>query len=277
MTGPASKIDREYLRSALRCFDALELLNAHRMLSTGELARLLGVPRTTAARILRTLAERGYVSRNAAGRFTLTLEVNRLASGYTHTEQALPRIRAVLTSEAQTFLWPLCVVLPHAGALYTFAPTDALTPYKLISTPEGARIPFMGTASGAVYLAYCTAEERLAILRMAAEDPACKDITMAHVESDVKIAKAQGYLVKSDWQVGGRRFRQIYQGQTVVALPLFADGQIRGCLTARLITSAVPKADIAAKIFPRLQTIAGRLGPAWQAAGQGPHMSLAAE
>ncbi len=277
MTETVSKVDREYLRSALRCFDALELMNTHRVLTTGELARLLSVPRTTAARILRTLSERGYVARNPAGRFGLTLEVNRLASGYTHTEQALPHIRAILTAEAQNFLWPLGVVLPHANALYTYAPTDALTPYKLISTTEGSRIPFMGTASGAVFLAHCTTEERFAILRMAADDPACKDVPAAQVETDVKLAKAQGYLVKGDWRIGSRRVRHMYQGQMVIALPLIIDGRIRGCLTSRMITSAIPKAEIVSKIYPRLQEIAARLTSTWQALGEKPRISLAAE
>ncbi|MBL8629153.1 MAG: helix-turn-helix domain-containing protein [Rhodospirillaceae bacterium] len=288
-----AKIDRELLRSASRCFDALEIINAYRSISAPQMARLLRVPRTTVARILRTLMQRGYISRTEDGRYALTLEVNRLSSGYAYAERALPHLRAILMKEAQSYLWPLAVVLPQGNALYTYAPTDGLTPYKLFCIPEGSRVPYIATAAGTVYLAYCTADERAAIMHMgsegtsnasrskeklcATEGALSKDCTAAQLEGDIRLARAQGYLAKSEHSMGSARLNDMYHGQTVVAVPLLVDGDICGTLVTRIITSAVPKSDIGAKIYPRLQRIAADLASAWCAATAGPDVPLAAE
>ncbi|MBL8644187.1 MAG: helix-turn-helix domain-containing protein [Rhodospirillaceae bacterium] len=274
---PAATIDREFLRSTQKCFEALELINLVGSLTAAEAVRLLEVPRTTAVRVLQTLVRLGYVVRNDNKKFTLTPEVNRLSFGYRQTNPDLPRLQRVLLNEARDYLWPLELDLPHATAMYTYIPTDELTPYKLVRTPAGTHIPYMGTAAGTVYLAHCTQAERAAILRVAREDPLSQEITLEEVREDIKIAQAKGYFVKNVWRIGTRQKRKIYKSQSVIAVPILSDGKVRGCLSSRVMTAAVTKGEITRNLYPRLRQIADLLGEEWRAAVTERQLSIAAE
>ncbi|MBL8629064.1 MAG: helix-turn-helix domain-containing protein [Rhodospirillaceae bacterium] len=270
-------IDREFLRSTQKCFEALELINLVGSMTAAEAVRLLEVPRTTAVRILQTLVRLGYVARNADKKYVLTPEVNRLTFGYRQTNPALPRLQRILQEEARDYLWPMELALPHGTAMYTYIPTDELTPYKLVSTPAGTHLPYIGTAAGTVYLAYCTQAERAALLRVAREDPKSLEISLDEVKADIATAQAQGYFIKNVWRIGNRHKREMYKAQTVIIVPIIVNGKIRGCLNSRVMTAAVTKAEISKKIYPRLRDIAQRLADAWQDAVAERQLGVAAE
>jgi IclR family mhp operon transcriptional activator len=273
----APMIDREFLRSTQKCFEALELINLVGSLTAAEAVRLLDVPRTTAVRILQTLVRLGYISRGENKKYTLTPEVNRLSFGYRQTNPALPRLQRILVKEAEDYLWPLELALPHATGMYTYIPTDAMTPYKLVSTPAGTHLPYIGTAAGAVYLAYCTQAERAAILRIAREDPSSAEISPDEVKQDIKLAQMQGFATKNMWRFGSRHRREMYKAQTVIAVPVIVSGRIRGVLTSRVMSAAVSKSEIPKKIYPRLKVIAELLADAWDEAVADRQLSMAAE
>ncbi|MCB2107469.1 MAG: helix-turn-helix domain-containing protein, partial [Rhodobacteraceae bacterium] len=173
---PQKTINRDLLSSSEKCFMALELLNAVGPLKISELSPRLGVPRTTAVRVLRTLSARGYIARGKDNRFRISAGVNRLSSGYRESGTIVPRIETIMAGYARDFVWPLTMVLPRPDAMYSCVTTDELTPFKMFANPTGTRIPYFGTASGTVYLAFCPDSERTIILRLARSDPHSREV-----------------------------------------------------------------------------------------------------
>jgi DNA-binding IclR family transcriptional regulator len=252
----------ETLSTVHKCFEVLELINITGSISIPEAMRHLNLPRTTMTRIVRTLEQRGYVEREAH-RYTLTPGVNRLSHRYSATCAPLAELKHILMKEARTFMWPMQLVLPHADAMYTYLPTDTLTPYKFNAIPAGTRVPYLGTAAGGCYLAYCAAEEQSMIFRLCAEDAAERDISLQDVRRDIEAAQARGYLLKHTASMLSKTRRDIDKRQFIVSVPVMATGRVVGSLTGRVMVAAITKSEIASNIGPRLKDIAHKLGATW--------------
>ena len=70
-------------RAIRHAFDALEALNVHQALRIAELARILGLARSTTVRAVSALESFGYIERRQDdSRYVLTDQVLQLASGY---------------------------------------------------------------------------------------------------------------------------------------------------------------------------------------------------
>ena len=80
------------------------LADAREPLTIDEIARRLGVHRSVAYRLLRTLEDHGLVTRDAAGRIQLGARMAALAAGVAHDLQAeaLPELTAVANELGMT-------------------------------------------------------------------------------------------------------------------------------------------------------------------------------
>ncbi len=267
----------ETLSTVHKCFEVLELINMTGSLSIPEAMRHLNLPRTTMTRIVRTLEQRGYVARESH-RYTLTPGVNRLSHRFSATCAPLAELKRVLLKEARTFMWPMQLVLPHADAMYTYLPTDTLTPYKFIAIPAGTRVPFLGTAAGSCYLAQCPAEEQSMIFRLCADDAAARDVSIQEVKRDIEAVQARGYLVKHTASMLSKTRRDVDKRQFIVSVPITATGRVVGCLTGRVMIAAITKSEITSNIGPRLKEVARNLGATWDnVLADNYHPALAAE
>ncbi len=229
-----------------------------------ELGRRLGIPRTTAVRVLKTLSARGYVARGKDKRFAISVGVNRLSAGYKPADTIIPRIERLLEEHARGFIWPLTFVLPKADAMYSSVTTDELTPYKMFSNPPGTRIPYFGTACGAVFLAYCSDEERAVISRIAASDPTSHDVSHGEVQAAIRLARQRGYCFMNRWKVGSKKDRELYSHDGAVAIPLTVRQRAFGALASRFINVAVSPVDIEAIILPQMQQIGRLIEGEWE-------------
>ena len=95
-----------------KAFSVIEIMSRESKWELGRLATTVGIPKGTLQRILLTLAELGYVSRNR-GQYALTLEFYRLgqriASNNNLLEHARPLCRRLMQSVNETV--SLCVAL----------------------------------------------------------------------------------------------------------------------------------------------------------------------
>ena len=158
------------MRSSEKCFMALELINIFGPIKLSELCKRMEIPRTTAVRIANTLVDLGYITRDPQKRYRVSIGANRLASGNRFSSTVYTRIKSILVEYAQKLIWPLIFLRPEPDAMYTAVTTDELTPYKMFPNPIGTRVPYHGSASGAVFLAYCGDGERKVISRLVAEE-----------------------------------------------------------------------------------------------------------
>jgi DNA-binding IclR family transcriptional regulator len=141
------------IQSVARSLDVLDLLGASEM-GVGDIARRLGVNKSTASRLLATMASRGYVARSmGSGGYRLG---NRIAQLYDHYLQSLREssdarylLRRVATDTDETVLLTL---FENDAAVY-IDKIESRQPLRT-SSHIGATAPFHSGAAGKSILAF---------------------------------------------------------------------------------------------------------------------------
>lgn len=166
--------ERQELRTLKKGLNTLCFLNQEGETTVAELALAIGVPRTTATRLLETLAVEGYIERAPHSRYyRLTSQVMRLASGFQEesilVEVAAPRLAKV----GKELGWGISLSTPRASEMIVRATTNFDTAMILDRHAVGFRVPMLYTTTGLCFLALCSEPERRAVLDLArqANDP----------------------------------------------------------------------------------------------------------
>jgi IclR family mhp operon transcriptional activator len=240
--------DRQELRSLKRGLRALSLINQLEVISISELARKLALPRTTAERILTTLATEGYVYRTENDkRYRLSQKVCALARGFSD-ESWISEIAAPLLFDfTRQWGWPLSISTPAASAraMCVRITTEPATSLWLTRRRIGSEMPLLGSSAGLVYLARAEAGERehlLHMVRAAGELPAdtCLDLdwTFERILRD-------GFAFEP----------YLDAGEDGISLPILIDGRVRATLAMTFIVSGLRRTKAAAEYLPRLQAL----------------------
>jgi DNA-binding IclR family transcriptional regulator len=129
----------------------LDLLAAQAPLGLSEMARELGIAKSTLHRICTVLVERGWAVRDADGRFALGIRALRLGSG----SADLPIVTAFRTVAAE-FLTrhdeTIALAVLDGGESLFVALEETSQPVRLV-THVGSKTPAFASASGRVVLA----------------------------------------------------------------------------------------------------------------------------
>lgn len=140
------------VKSVLKALDILEVFSREEpILTLGQISERLGLPKSTAHNILKTLASRGYIERAEEGAYALGKNIISLTQTiYVNVDlrdRAAPLLREVSDSCHETVY--LAVLAGDAG-LYIYA---VETPGRLLSrTAVGDRAPLHCTAGGKAIL-----------------------------------------------------------------------------------------------------------------------------
>lgn len=227
-TAPASQT----LSRGIRLLEVLA--DARSPLTIDDLAATVGVHRSVAYRLLRTLEDHGLVTRDAAGRVQLGAGLAALAAGVAHDLQAeaLPELTAAANELGMTcFL----VVLDHdeCVTLTSVEPRHAVAP---VAQRPGTRHPVTVGAPGK------------AILSAMAALPAGLPHDLARETAD---AAARGYATSHD---------EVIPTLRAVAVPLTVPGRAPAALAAVFISSAQTDAGIAARLQRSAAAMRAALG-----------------
>ncbi len=186
-------------RSVSRALAILELLaRQERPLGLAEIARELGLPKSSALSLLRALLARGFTILDDAGRYGLGVRNFEVGAAYLQTMtpvRAVERELEWLTDELGATSH--FAVLEHDEVLYLAKHDPPGTALKLASS-LGARLPAASTAVGKAQLAF----------------------TPASAAAELAEVRAAGYAVDEGRTAAGIR---------CVAAPVFGD---RGCCGA---------------------------------------------
>jgi DNA-binding IclR family transcriptional regulator len=150
----------EAVKSADRVLDVLELLTSEPDgLTFSDIVARLGWPKSSTHALLRTLEQRGYVSRDEANRtFRVGIRIWEAGQAYRFHDDmvrhALPPMRRVVDAIDETVQ---LAVRDGRDNVY-LAKVDSRQPMQLVSH-VGSRIPSHGTGLGKVLLADLTHEE----------------------------------------------------------------------------------------------------------------------
>ncbi|KKX97044.1 MULTISPECIES: IclR family transcriptional regulator [Microbacterium] len=217
-TSPASQT----LSRGIRILEVLA--DARTPLTIDELASRLGVHRSIAYRLLRTLEDHGLVTRDAAGAVSLGARMAALAAGVAHDLQAeaLPELTAIANELGMTcFLGVL-----DGEECITLASVEPRHAVASVAQRPGARHPVTVGAPGK------------AILSLLPEDewPHVVPPTLA---GDVESTRIRGYATSHD---------EVIPTVQAVAVPLALRGQRPAAIAVVHVSTDLDDAEIAARL-----------------------------
>ncbi|MFI2228639.1 IclR family transcriptional regulator [Nocardia testacea] len=211
----------------------LEILTAAgRNMSIDELAQSLGVHRSVAYRLLRTLEEHGLIARDPSGRIALGAGLAALASGVSRDLQqaALPELRAVANDLGATCLLAVRLDRDEAVTLTSAAPEQSVA----ITYRPGHRHPLSRGGPGK------------AILLQLPEDT-----WPAELRDELALSRTRGFAVSHD---------EVVPSLWSVAVPLVVPGQPAGSLAVIHVSLPRPEAEIAERLQTAAATVVRALG-----------------
>ncbi len=243
------------IRALVRGLDALTVLNLRNGVTVSEVALEIRLPRTTVYRILETLCEAGFAFRDAADeRYRLSESVEQLSDRFVD-EDWVGQIAAPLIQElSREVVWPVAVSTLSGSTMLIRETTDHLSPLAIERYSPGLRFPLLTSASGRLYLAFCPAQERAALIQSLADSNTPEARLArgpAELEKMLADIKAQGHATAAT----SRRISD----DLSIAVPIFADGKMLAGLGIRISAMAMPAKTGIERFLPRLRECAARI------------------
>jgi len=236
-----------HVRALERGLALLTALNASGRSDPANLARVAGVDRTTAYRLLHTLEALGYVIKSPSdGRYVLTPAVRDLSEGLTETDRTARVVCEELFAMLGEVMWPSDFATFESGWMVIRETTHRFSPYSVHRSMVGRQRPLLETAMGRAVLAGADENRREEMLEIALrhgtinENAPPLNERVAMLLSDYA---ARGYA----WAVGGAD-RRI----SAIALPLRGAGHVIGSINVLFFSSALSVEQAAERFLPLL-------------------------
>jgi DNA-binding IclR family transcriptional regulator len=239
--------------SISKAVDLLFFLNGQTAAcGVSQIAGGLGMPKTSAHRLLRALCHRSLVEQDEFGRYQLGLGLVALGLGAARQEPLVRAARPVMRDVAARLGETLFLVGEQAGDLVVLDKVEG-NGFLRISPQVGARVPPHATAAGRLYLAFARDRVHFNEAELA---PFTKKTpsTPARLRRGIEAVRASGVATSNDDWI---------EGLSAIAAPVWLSGRLFGaivvaCVTPRmreLSTDALTRAVVEAskKITQRLE------------------------
>jgi DNA-binding IclR family transcriptional regulator len=241
------------LKSLKKALRILGYLNQKGDATTSQVAAAVGLPRSTANRILETFTAEGYLQKlQHSDYYRLTSSVQQLSSGY-QAENLLVEVAApFVTDLCDRIGWSISVLTPRGSDMVIRLTTSFDTSLALDRYAVGLCVPMMHSTAAFCYLANCAAPQREQSLDLCCQSPDPLQ-NMAHNKARVAFmidtARARGY--------SHIEFPQYREGN--IAVPLICDNRPLGGLVMRYIKSAMKGNELHERFAPLLKGTAAAI------------------
>lgn len=225
------------------------------------LARVAGVDRTTAYRMLATLKHLGLVAqRDSDDEYVLDGNVRSLSDGYSHRDHLTRCVSLHLGTLFQQVLWPTDFATFEQNAMVIRETTHRFSPYSVHRAMIGRQRPLFASALGRAFLAGASPTQRDAVIEMAkSADPAPLGLTSPAlldetVSSLIGDFAARGYA----WSAG-----ETESHISAIALPIrgpvFGIVGARGAINVLFFGSAMSVEQAADRFLAPLRACINRI------------------
>lgn len=216
-----------------------------------EIGRELGVPKSSAHRLLASMGRRGLVEQDEHGRYRPGLALVALGLGVLEREPLAAAARAVLERESQATGETAFLTVARHGRIVVLDKSEGASVLRVAPT-IGADVPVHATAVGKLHLAF--APDSVALPpepwpTFTGQTPVARDV----LEREVKQARKRGWATNRDEWI---------PGMTVVAAPVLLRDRMLGCMVIAAPSSRVDsarQASLADRVLKAAADIAGRL------------------
>lgn len=225
-----------------RGIEMLELVCASDVAPTiGQVAQQMGVHRSAAYRLLRTLEAHYLLRRDEAGKIHPAAGLTNLARG---VENSLQTVGLPVMTKIADELGMSCFIAVAQGAdCFTLVTVEATTSHALTQHP-GTRHHLDRGAPGVALLSGLTPQQRAEVEGLELSNKA---------QTDLERALRDGYASSFD---------EVIPGVSSVAVPLMAAGQLPAALAVVYPRQQLDEQHIAKTLHRGVETIVTRLGPA---------------
>jgi len=217
-----------------------------------ELARAVGLPKSTAHRLLAALGRRGLVERDEQGRYRPGIRLVALGLGVLDREPVVAAARPVLEAEAAALGETIFLAGARSGRLVVLDKVEG-TGFLRAAPRVGEEVPAHATATGKLYLAFAPhalAGRAAALARFTPRTCTARSA----LEREVARVRRRGWAAnREEW----------VPGLAVVAAPVRADGRMHGVVALAAPAVRLPAAQqhrLAARLLAAATRIAARLG-----------------
>jgi IclR family transcriptional regulator, mhp operon transcriptional activator len=243
------------IRALMRGLEALTVLNLRDGATVSEIAHEIRLPRTTVYRILETLCDSGFIFRDSADeRYRLTIRVRGLSAGFDDeawvTQIAKPQIRAL----AEEIVWPIHLATLSGSKLIIREASEHGNALAIERYCAGFQMPLLTTSAGRVYLAFCPAAQRDALIDIFARSGKDED-RAARIRPELVRALDE---IRSEGYASATRTRRLVDELTL-SVPVPLDDRSLAVLTVRFIASALPLKMGVERFLPKLRQCAAKI------------------
>lgn len=231
---------------------AIDLLfhlhSARGPLGVTEIGRALGIPKSSAHRMLQALCSRKLVERNGRGRYQPGFGLLQLGLGVQDREPVVAAARPLLEAEAQRLGETLFLVAARGGELIVLDKAEG-TSFLRAAPQVGSAVPVHATAVGKLYLAFDAAAVTNGDSEAVDALPAFTPETLTDrtsLQSTVSEVRERGWASSRDEWIAGL---------SVIAAPVRAGGRIHGAVALGAASARLDELGGDA-LGPKLQAIA---------------------
>ena len=120
------------IRALMRGLDALTVLNLRDGATVSEVAQEIRLPRTTVYRILETLCDAGFVTRDATDdRYRLTIMVRALSGGFDDETWVTHIAKPFIRDLCREIVWPVSIATLSGFTMLVRESTDHESPLAI--------------------------------------------------------------------------------------------------------------------------------------------------
>jgi IclR family mhp operon transcriptional activator len=250
--------ERQEVKSLKKALRVLVFLNRQTESTVTEVACAIGVPRTTAYRLLETLDAEGYVEKQPhSDIYRLTSRVRRLSSGFGDDELAVEVASPLIHKVGAEIGWPLAMATPRGANMIVRVSTDHDTSRVIDRYTIGFSTPMLNAPTGFCYFAHCDLGERESIL----EQAECSGSNLrAFHDNDYR-----SFMVNQVRNLGFCHMRFAEYREGGLAVPLIVSGRAVGGIIMRYMKSMPRSVKVEEVYVPILQKLSSDISVAYEA------------
>ena len=249
-TGPAGQSAEPPLATVEKAIDVLfHLHSVGGARGVTAIGRALGLPKSSAHRLLAALLRRDLVERDERGRYRPGIGLVALGVGVLEREPVVAAARPVLEREAAALGETFFLVASRAGGLVVLDKAEG-TGFLRAAPRVGSEVPVHATAVGKLHLAFAPELVRAATRSRATAFTAATLVDPRALELEVDEARRRGWARNCDEWIAGL---------SVIAAPVFSSG--RFVATVALAGSSARVAELgAAALADQIKQTAAEIG-----------------
>lgn len=264
-TPPASRLP------VSRALTVLEALGHAPVMQVREIAAACELPKSSVVRLLTQLEDAGYAEQlsRAAG-WRATSRVLNLSRNFRRSDIITEAARAPMRAFTARYRWPVFIGIPEGIEMLVRFGTVEESPLAIDAPAHNAKTPFLLSALGQAYLAFCPDTERDAIIEKLAQTRRASN-RLARNKVDLEPALAtvreRGYAITDE---ATRRITmnispRALEGRkhaTGLAVPIILDDHVLGALSLRYFRSALPDTEAAKRFLEPLHELTDEIAEA---------------